>query len=343
MQPVLLIPAYNPEEKLIPLLDELPENVFEAVLVVNDGSLQDRDAIFENLRSNPCVTLLTHEQNKGKGAALKTGFDYVIKHFPDCSGVVTADADGQHTAEDILSVAKKLVPGEKTVVIGSRSFDTEVPLRSQLGNRMTRWIMRHMFKIALTDTQSGLRAIPFGLLKKLITIPYNRYEFEIEMLMVARRCQYRFEEVSVATIYEDNNAVSSFNPVVDSAKIYFVLFRYLLTSLATAAVDYVVFFSSYLVFPKILFCIYLARLVALFINFIMLKRFVFHSQEKITIIGFKYLALVIVCGYFSSVMIDYFKTTFDLNIVLSKVIAESLLYFGIFVVQKEFVFRHKDD
>jgi len=341
MNKVLLIPAYNPEEKIVPLVKELPKGVFDHILIINDGSGPKYSEIFIQLSMVENVKILTHEGNQGKGAALKTGFSYVLKNINNCPGVITADADGQHLKKDILAIADCLKPEQRRLTIGSRTFDAEVPLRSHFGNKMTRAVMKLFFKINLKDTQSGLRAIPFSLLPKLLSIPFNRYEFEIEMLLVAEKNGYRFEELEIETVYENNNISSSFNPVVDSAKIYFVLFRYILASLITAVVDYIIFFISYAFFPKIFLCTYFARLVALFVNFVILKKFVFHSKEKIITIGMKYLLIVVISGFISSLAIEYFHNVLNLNIVLSKISAELLLYFGIFIAQKEFVFKRK--
>lgn len=341
MNKVLLIPAYNPEEKIVPLIKEIPEASFDQILIINDGSSIEHTDIFNQLSKIKNVNILVHEKNKGKGAALKTGFLYILKNIKNCMGVITADADGQHSKKDILAIAKFLKPEQRQLAIGSRTFDSKVPLRSHLGNKMTRMIMKLFFKMELKDTQSGLRAIPVALMPELLSIPFNRYEFEIEMLLVARKNGYTFKEIEIDTIYENNNVASSFNPVVDSAKIYFVLFRYIIASLITAAVDYAVFFISYSFLPKIFLCTYFARLIALFVNFVILKKYVFHSKEKNTIIGVKYLLLVVISGFISSLAIEYFHHSLNLNIILSKISAELLLYFGIFIAQKEFVFRRK--
>lgn len=342
MNKVLLIPAYNPEEKIIAVVKGLPKGVFDQVLIVNDGSNPKYLEIFNQLSMIKNVNILEHETNQGKGAALKTGFSYILKNNKNCLGVVTADADGQHLKKDILAVADCLEPAQHELTIGSRTFDSDVPLRSHFGNKLTRIVMKLVFKIGLKDTQSGLRAIPYSLLPQLLKIFFNRYEFEIEMLLVAKKNGYRFKEIDIDTIYENNNIASSFNPVIDSARIYFVLFRYILASLVTAAVDYIVFFISYAFFPKIFFCTYAARLVALFVNFFILKKFVFHSKQKIAIIGMKYLLIVGISGFISSVTIEYFHNVLDLNIVISKVSAELLFYVGIFIAQKEFVFKKVD-
>ena len=339
MNKVLLIPAYNPEEKIIEVIKGLPKGIFDQVLIINDGSNPKYLEIFNQLSMIKNVNILEHETNQGKGAALKTGFSYILKNVKNCLGVVTADADGQHLKKDILTIADCLKPEQRELTIGSRTFDSDVPLRSHFGNKLTRIVMRFVFKISLKDTQSGLRAIPYSLLPQLLTISFNRYEFEIEMLLAAKKNGYGFKEIEIDTIYENNNIASSFNPVIDSARIYFVLFRYILASLITAAVDYIVFFVSYAFFPKIFFCTYAARLVALFVNFFILKKYVFHSKEKIAIIGMKYLLIVGISGFISSVTIEYFHNVLNLNIVISKVSAELLFYVGIFIAQKEFVFK----
>jgi glycosyltransferase involved in cell wall biosynthesis len=339
MKIVLLIPAYNPEHKLVTILKELPDQAFYHILIVNDGSHESYKKVFDNLSKINNLTLLEHEKNKGKGAALKSGFSHIVRKIKECDAVITADADGQHSSKDILAMCDAVSENTGRVIIGSRTFDRDVPFRSRLGNRMTRMIMKLFFKIDLSDTQSGLRAIPYALQEKLLKIRFNRYEFETEMLMVARQNNYDFEEIQIDTIYENNNAVSSFNPVVDSAKIYFVMFRYILASLVTAAIDYAVFFATYSVFQKIFLCTYAARFVALFINFVLLKQFVFHSKGKLTKIIFKYFSLVILSGFISSTVTQFFAVQMGLNIGLSKVSAELLLYFAVFVVQKEFVFK----
>ena len=345
MKTVLLIPAYNPERKIVPVVRQLAEkSLFEQIVIVNDGSREDRASVFTDLSNITTVRILEHKTNRGKGAALKTGFRYILDAVGDCRGVVTADADGQHSGKDIISVSGQLTPGRLT--IGTRQFDRDTPFRSHFGNRVTRGIMRWFFKVDLRDTQSGLRAIPIGLLPSLLKIKFNRYEFEVEMLMIAKKEGYRFHETAIDTIYEQNNSSSSFNPLVDSAKIYFVLFRYILASIVTAAVDYIVFFTGYAFIPDILICTYLARLIALFVNFVILKQFVFHSKAKILGQGLKYLMIVIISGFISSIAIEHFNSHFGFSIVMSKISAELLLYFGIFIAQKEFVFkkerRHND-
>ncbi len=342
MNNILLIPAYNPEEDLLQLIEQLNTGEFKAILVVNDGSLPEKKEIFNKLSLMESVIIIDHAFNQGKGAALKTAFNYILNYNQESCGVITADADGQHSVKDIIKISQELTQQKDVLLIGTRTFSTNVPLRSYVGNMLTRMVMKGFFKIDINDTQSGLRGIPLSLLTFLITIPFNRYEFETEMIMVASHHGVKIKEISIETIYMDNNAGSSFNPIIDSIKIYFVLFRYIFASLLTAFIDYFVFFISFSLLGKIFLSTYLARFFALFVNFFVLKRFVFHSRKNTVSLLSRYLFIVIITGFLSSSLIDYFSNSMRLNVLLSKIIAELLLYFGIFFIQKDFVFKTEE-
>ena len=147
---VAVIPAYEPDEELPRLVDALREDM--PLIVVNDGS---RDAlVFECLPAD--VTVLAHERNRGKGAALKTAFRYALGHYPDIVGVVTVDADGQHLPEDALKVAGRLRERSSAMVFGVRHFGKDVPLRNRLGNVLTRSVLDVFLNIRLSDTQNGI-------------------------------------------------------------------------------------------------------------------------------------------------------------------------------------------
>ncbi|HBJ97098.1 MAG TPA: family 2 glycosyl transferase, partial [Lentisphaeria bacterium] len=194
----LLIPAYNPDERLCGLLHELAEYGFAALIVVDDGSCAAAKPVFDFIgREIPFAVLLSHEKNAGKGAALKLGFDYLVSHYPACSGVVTLDADGQHCVEDVLGVSREHLAHPEDLILGMRDFNRKsVPFRCRLGNRVSRALMRLFFGIALDDTQSGLRALPLALLPFLQTLNTNRYEFELEMLVLAKRREVPIRETA---------------------------------------------------------------------------------------------------------------------------------------------------
>lgn len=220
---VVLIPAYNPTEDLIPLVNSLLNNEF-IVVIVNDGSLERTKYIFDKLDKER-ITLLVHDINKGKGQALKTGLEYIYNNLP-CRGVITADADGQHIIDDIIKISETLKENDNCLILGSR-FDTDsMPLGSKFGNRITRFVFKLATNKKVYDTQTGLRGIPFNYIKDFCSIPGQRYEYEINMLIYAIKKKIDIKEIGIHSIYIDNNKASSFHPFRDSCKIYKCIFKY---------------------------------------------------------------------------------------------------------------------
>ncbi|OGO90211.1 MAG: hypothetical protein A3F10_06605 [Coxiella sp. RIFCSPHIGHO2_12_FULL_42_15] len=224
MQATIIIPAYQPTAVLLELITELrfvrPQ---QTIIVVDDGSTQpEAKAVLTKLNG---VNLVKHRVNFGKGQALKTGFRTYLLHADATSpGVVTADADGQHAIADMINLCEKLEGHPESLHLGARHFSKQIPFRSQIGNRCTRFIFKKMLKISIRDTQTGLRGIPKDFLTRLLLLESKGYEFEMEMLLEAGRQKIPIRETDIATIYQDNNRSSHFKPLKDSFKIYRSLF-----------------------------------------------------------------------------------------------------------------------
>ena len=129
----ILIPAYKPDHLMIELLTNLKKEGFD-IVVVNDGSGEQFDSVFEEAKKYALI--LNQKPNRGKGAALRLGFSYVNLHQDDHEYVITCDADGQHAISDIIKVNEKLWE-TNNIVLGSRKFDKSVPKRSRNGNFMS--------------------------------------------------------------------------------------------------------------------------------------------------------------------------------------------------------------
>lgn len=214
---IALIPAYKPDRKLISLAEELDSLGF-SVVIVNDGSGEEHDEIFRAVSGTAAV--IAHEQNRGKGAALKTGLEYISAHFLRPYTVVTADADGQHRPQDILRTAEEAAQHRRSFVLGSRRFDKDVPLRSRFGNTVTRGVFRLCSGVSIYDTQTGLRAFTDRLVQLLLSVEGERYEFEMNVLMELAKRHIRLREVWIETVYLDGNSSSHFDTLRDSARIY---------------------------------------------------------------------------------------------------------------------------
>ena len=224
MKVVPIIPSLDPDNRLIILVDNLIKSGYKKIIIVNDGTKEK--TIFNKLKEyNECV-ILTHNINKGKGEALKTAFKFYKENLLDnYKGVICLDSDGQHTVEDTLNISHKLIK-TNNFILGTRLFNTKTPIRNKLGNRITSLIFKILYKKYIKDTQTGLRAIPNRLIDMHLNTEGSRFEYEINTLINLVLDKERIEEVDIKTIYlKDSNKHSHFNPIIDSYKVYKVLFR----------------------------------------------------------------------------------------------------------------------
>ncbi len=310
-----------------------------AIVVVDDGSGPEFREVFARVAEFARVHLLRHAVNLGKGAALKTAFNHVLCALPGVSGVVTADADGQHHPEDIQRVAGALAAQPGSLVLGCRDFGKDVPLRSRFGNVLTRGIMHALLGRKLTDTQTGLRGIPAGFLPRLMRLEATGYEFELEMLIAAHELSIPVVEEPIRTIYEPGNQSSHFNPIVDSMKIYFVLLRFGSVSLITALLDNLVYILAWHRTHDFLAAQVIGRVAAVCFNYTMVRGSVFHSRQRHQTALPKYLLLVLASGTASYGGIRFLYDRLGVNPVAAKLLVETLLFFVNFAVQRLFIFN----
>jgi glycosyltransferase involved in cell wall biosynthesis len=334
----LIIPAYRPSEILLRLIGALSEKPIPVIVLVDDGSGPDYREIFCRAAQFEKVRVVRHAVNLGKGAALKTGINYALCAFPELQGVITADADGQHHPDDIQQVADRLGAEPDRVILGTRTFSSSVPLRSRVGNLLTRTVMRALVGQHISDTQTGLRGIPARLLPRLLRLEANGYDFELDMLIAVRQQALRISEVPIRTIYEPGNRTSHFNPLIDSMKIYFVLLRFSWVSLMTAALDTLVFYLAYRRLGNLAASQALGRILAVAFNYTMVRRAVFFSKLRHASVLPKYLLLVCLSGTASYAGIQLLGSRFHIQPLPAKLLVESLLFFANFAIQRDFIF-----
>ena len=344
MKTALIIPAYKPAKELLALIEQFLSNPEFVPVVVDDGSGPEFEGIFSALPEG--VELLRHAQNRGKGAALKTAFRCVLESLPECDLAVTADADGQHRYKDILRVVATARANPGALVLGSRKFEGDVPLRSRFGNGVT----RHVFSIAsgvkVYDTQTGLRAFGRDGLRAFVDVPGERYEYEINMLLTAAQGGMPILEEWIETVYLDDNASSHFNPLRDSLKIYLCILKFCASSLIAFAIDYTLALllksltASWPAAASLNFSVIVARLVSATANFFINRHVVFKGNESLGKAVVKYAALAaVVLGLNLALM--HVLTALGLPFALAKILVEVTLFAFNFVVQGKFVFRKK--
>jgi glycosyltransferase involved in cell wall biosynthesis len=336
-QMAVLIPARRLEPGLTPMLRELSEAGFGAMIIVDDGISATDQPVFAALQQIPRVHLLRHAINLGKGRALKTGINFFLDKLTGFSGLITADADGQHAVSDIVRVAEALGTRPQTAVLGCRSFSGDVPLRSRLGNKLTRIVFHFFSGHRVTDTQTGLRAFSSALLPELLALPGERYEYEMTVLAHLSAKGIYPVEVPIQTIYIDGNRSSSFQPLRDSMRIYFVLLRFFASSLISAGLDLVFFTFAFWLTHNILTAMIAGRLSSL-VNFALNRKLVFHSHRSVASTLWRYYLLAILLAAISYGGIRGLSEGFGWNVVLTKILVESVLFLLSFSAQRLLVF-----
>ena len=362
----VLIPAYKPEESMLCFTDELLTQT-KNILVVDDGSGEKYLPLFDALKIKG-VTVLHHEQNGGKGKALRTGISYILENFPD-HDVITADCDGQHSVKDIMRVTDALRENPDKLIIGGRALKENVPFRSRFGNSVMRNTYRLTTGLKIHDTQTGLRGIPSFMLERLLTVKGDRYEYEMNMLLMLRDWKIKPYEIEIETIYINNNAGSHFNVMKDSGRILKQIFKYIFKRLfsfikfaASSLTCFVIDWLSCMIFlqliPQFTFDFFsfkgiegnvfissvLARIISSLTNYTINKKIVFENNGKNSFI--KYIALVVAVMILSSGVLTVITTLLvsggmvkEQAVAIFKPIVDALFFVMNFFIQKKLIFK----
>ncbi len=351
---IAVIPAYQPDEKLKKLVLELKEKTDYPIVIVDDGSSEECRTLFDELTEYAVV--LHHEVNRGKGRAMKTAFEYIR----DCGlyapeeGIITVDADGQHLPEDIVRVSEEFKRDPSALVIGGRRFAGKVPLRSRMGNGITRVVFALTTGVRVHDTQTGLRAFAVKRIDEMLAIGGDRYEYEINQLLYCTKQQIKIREVEIETVYINENRSSHFHAFRDSFRIYKTIFSFIGSSILCWLIDYVLLLGLTAIFTKTtggagitlfgmtlepkLPAIIIARAVSSFVNYLLNRRVVFKSGGKSSVVRY-YISVVAVLALNYALL--HVMTTAGIPLAVAQILAQIIIYPLNFVVQRKFVFCEK--
>lgn len=361
MDAVILIPSLEPDERLPAYVVRLMESGFQHVVIVDDGSSADYQPIFNRLAELDGCDVLHHEVNRGKGCALKTGYAWIKEHFPDTAGVITADADGQHTVADCLKLAQALEEKKQALYLGSRDFNLpNIPPKSRFGNKTTSGVFWALYGQWLPDTQTGLRAFRREELDFMLNVPGERFEYEMQVLIACARAGVPMIPITIETVYENENAGTHFHPIRDSWRIYKVILgsfvKFMGASIASFLIDQGVFtIAEGLLLPSGMsklttqrsFAIFLATVIARCVsapcNFLMNRSFVFKFKQSAKAAAVKYVLLCVVIMLLSAAgvwLLGFLGMPRSLD-NLSKLIIDTVLYFLSYRVQSKWVFKEE--
>lgn len=360
----VLIPSLSPDEKLPAYVRELLDADFGLILVVDDGSAPEYQPIFSRIAGWERCAVTHHEVNRGKGAALRTGFAYIKEHT-SLRGVITADSDGQHTVPDTLKLAAELGKKEE-VLLGSRDFsrnNPNVPPKSRFGNRLTSAVFRLLYGRWLPDTQTGLRAFCRELIDFMLSVTGDRFEYEMNMLVQCSARKIPIRAVAIETIYHEENKGTHFHPIRDSWRIYKLLlggfFRFMGASVICMLVDVLLFSLlkrwgfladlelntpwlralSRSVEPVLLATV-IARVCSATLNFLINKNMVFRIKESKGA-ALRYFTLCAAVMLASGVSVSALHALTGVNSTVIKLAVDFLLFFVNYRVQRAWVFPQK--
>lgn len=347
---VFLIPSLDPDNKMPEYVRQLIKDGAKQIILVDDGSKKENKHFFDEVKDLKEVKLLIHDINKGKGAALKTGFSYVLNNMQDIKGVVTADADGQHASDDTIACAYKLLE-TNDVVFGTRNFNEDiVPFKSRNGNKITTIVFKFLYGKLVNDTQTGLRGLPIDFLETCIGLVGDRFEYEIMMLIQIVKEERNIVEVPIKTVYFESNRATHFNTFKDSYKIYKIMFstfiKFAGSSIISAIIDLSIYsilcnlvFKNIEVRNAILLSTIIARVISSLFNYIMNKQKVFESKfdTKITLVRYYILCC---CQMLASWFFVYILfNLININSSFIKIVVDTLLFILSYQLQRRWVFR----
>lgn len=348
----IVLPSLNPDHKFKKVVDGLLEDGFKNVVIVDDGSDADHRKWFDEFEDHPYCHVLHHEVNRGKGRGLKTAFKYILENQPDTKGVVTIDGDGQHLLKDIIACGNVMLENEDKVVMGCRDFNQPgVPPRSVAGNKTTSRLFRICYGIKLSDTQTGLRAIPRECLERFCSIEGERFEYETNMLLHMKRMGIGFVEQPIETVYDEEEYSSHYNAVKDSWRIFKVMFKFLLSSFGSTLLDLGIFYLVFRLFGAWagkyaeLLATVVARICSSFANFNANNTVVFANKGSYKRAMFRYYCLCIPQMLVSAGLVTLINHLFSNSVpivaTVIKFVVDTCLFFISYGIQREWVFSQK--
>ena len=327
MSTAVIIPAFNPDEKLKILTKELKERAFD-VLVVDDGSCAACQPYFESLDA----VVITNPKNMGKGRALKNGIERLPELFPDTENFITADADGQHSIADICRIREELDAGYD-FVLSVRRLSRKSPLKSQIGNAISRFLFALANNHYLPDNQSGLRGFALKHREWMLQVEGEKYDWELNVLLIAEKQGIKVRRIPIETIYFNNNENSHFQPIKDTLRIYRLFFRTQIFSVISIVLNLIIvlvhtIYFGYRYFPlTLIVCWGIYALLCFVVERYTIFRHIKYTPgvRRLIFSIFRYAIYSLICFAISAVLHWPFIIAFVIALILTAVMEFYLL------------------
>ena len=197
---VAVVPAHDEENRVRAVAAGLVRRGL-TVLVVDDGSADGTGA----RAADAGAQVLRLDPNRGKGGALKAGFEWALSG--GCAAVLTLDADGQHDPEHVSTFLRVWSSTGADLVVGAREYRAMPPVR-RLTNTLSRWLFSWAVGAPVADNQSGYRLYSRRLIEAVLASPEQGFAFEVDAIAICLARGYRLEWVPIATIYGEDAVTS---------------------------------------------------------------------------------------------------------------------------------------
>jgi glycosyltransferase involved in cell wall biosynthesis len=194
MESIAIVPAFNEENTINKVISRLRKAKITPI-IVDDGSTDQTYKLAKSFG----VTVIKHEYNKGKGEALKTGFNFILKNLPNVNYILIFDADMQYKAEESEKILQPLKENKADFVMGYRNWK-EVPIANRVGNSTWRILFNYFFDVKLKDTNCGFIGLTRNAIKKIGNV-HGGYIIENSMLRDAVKNKLRIKQVPVTVTY----------------------------------------------------------------------------------------------------------------------------------------------
>lgn len=363
----IVIPAYQPDDRLPPYVAALRDAGFARVVVVDDGSGEAYDALFNAIPQDGVAHVIRYTPNGGKGVALKRGLAFVRDECPNCDYIITADSDGQHRVADVERMAQSLGDDASGLLLGSRDFSRKnksVPFKSRYGNRTTSIVFMLLYGHWVGDTQTGLRGFRRDLLPAMLDVRGNRYEYEMNALIAMARMKQPIRALPIDTVYENNNEGSHFRPLQDSLRIYGVIFGGFFRFISASVLCFLIDYGLYLLLnnllkavapgldreirvlmfkwmPRIALATVLARIASGTTNFLINRKLVFGDDQSMRKSFPRYVAVCVLIVVLSAGLTSTLHLWLGWSDNMAKLPVDMLLFFLSYYLQRRWVFARR--
>lgn len=347
----ILIPAYRPDNSLLRLVRELDSMNLRRVVIVDDGSGAEFARFFDSLSNEYGCRVVHHSVNLGKGRAIKTGFNYILCHYPDAIGCVTTDCNGSFVPQDIKKIFDSLLENPGELIMGKRVLEGSQDYvgKAVTGYKVLQLSFKYLVGVEIHDPQCVLRGIPISYMKKLMTVWGEGYEYDTKMITSCKKFGVSLREIQLQTRYEKRRNVYKYRTIKDNIPIYLTFASYIFTSIIATIVDLFLFQTLKGLFNNIKvlddtgmyipIATGLARTVSAFVNYRLNLRLVFRSKKNSIKTLRKWITLVIVQAALSAAGVTIIHTLLPWSEeVLIKVPVDFILFFLSYYVAKEKVY-----